>query len=280
LTAFIDFHVHPPVAEFTDGPLQPFRVDLDVMSIADVADHYRARDGRAVLLGLDTESTTRLPPFSTTDVALMVEAAPDVLFGLGSVDPARGAKAVAGIHEASRFGLAGIALDPVVQGFDPAERSIQHLWDIAADHGLIVLFHTGETRLGRGQPGGGGLRLANGDPRLVDAVAARHPGMRIVLAHSGSLWREEALAVAGHKGNVWLTMVGEPAGNVATLLEAQEGMVHPGGCLFGSGWAFGDLDAQLKEWDAVDEELRRVVLHDNAAALLGLDEEPEEGGRP
>jgi uncharacterized protein len=276
LTAFIDFHVHPPVAEFVDGPLRPFRSDLDAMSIADVVDHYRARDGRAVLLGLDTESTSRRRAFSTTDVALMVESAPDVLIGMGSVDPARGAKAVAGIHEASRFGLAGIALDPVVQGFDPAERSIQHLWDIAADHGLIVLFHTGDTSLGRGQPGGGGLRLGNGDPRLVDAVAARHPDMRIVLAHSGSLWREEALAVAGHKGNVFLTMVGEPAGEVAALLEAQEGMVDPGRCLFGSGWAIGDLDAQLKEWDAVDEDLRRIVLYDNAAALLGLEEEGDQ----
>jgi hypothetical protein len=178
---------------------------------------------------------------------------------------------VAGIHEASRLGLTGIALDPVVQGFDPSERSIQHLWDIAADHGLVVLIHTGVTGLGRGQRGGGGLRLANGDPRLVDSVAARNPGMQIVMAHTGSLWREEALAIAGHKGNVWLTLVGAPAGDVTALFEAQEGRLDRRRYVFGSGWAFGDLDTQLKEWDVVDEELRRSVLYDNAADLLRLD---------
>jgi uncharacterized protein len=273
LTGFIDFHVHPPVTEFVTGPLQPLHEELSVLSAEDVAEHYRRRDGRAVVLGLDTESTSRRRAFSNRDVAAVVETAPDVLFGMGSVDPAGGAKAVAGIHEARRLGLIGIAFDPVVQGFDPAERSMKQLLDIAADHGLIVLFHTGETSLGRGQPGGGGLRLTNGDPRLVDTVAALHPDLLVVIAHSGALWREEALAIAGHKGNVWLTLVGAPAPEVAAFLEAQDALVDAGRCLFGSGWALGDLDAQLKEWDTVDEELRRAVLHDNAASLLGLDEE-------
>lgn len=267
MTGFIDFHVHPPVPELVDGPLQPFDAELSPMAFEAVADHYRSREGRAVILGLDTETTTRRRPFSTKDVAALVASAPDALIGMGSVDPARGAKAVAAIHEAARLGLVGIALDPVAQGFDPAERSTQHLWDIAAEHDLIVVFRTGETRLGRGHTGGGGLRLANGDPRLVDAVAAGHPDLAVVIAHSGTLWREEALASARHKSNVWLTLVGSPATEVTAMLETQE-LIDSRRCLFGSGWALGDLDAQLKEWDTVDEELRQLVLHDNAADLL------------
>lgn len=270
MNGFIDAHVHPPVAELVDGPLQPLDAQLTVVAPEAVADQYRERDGRALILGLDTESTTRRRPFSTRDVAALVASAPDVLIGMGSVNPARGAKAVAAIHEVARLGLAGIALDPVAQGFDPAERSMQHLWDIAAEHELIALFRTGETRLGRGQPGGGGLRLRNGDPRLVDAVAADHPDLAVVIAHSGALWREEALAAARHKANVWLTLVGAPAAEVTAMLEAQD-LIDSRRCLFGSGWALGDLDAQLKEWAEVDEELRRLVLHDNAANLLGLD---------
>lgn len=272
MTGFIDVHVHPPVVELVDGPLQPLDADLTPMTPEAVVDHYRGRDGMALVLGLDTESTTRRRPFSTRDVAELVAAAPDVLIGMGTVDPSRGAKAVAAIHEVARLGLAGIALDPVAQGFDPAERSMQHLWDIAAGHELIALFRTGETRLGRGQPGGGGLRLRNGDPRLVDAVAADHPELAVVIAHSGSLWREEALASARHKANVWLTLVGAPAQEVTEVTDAQD-LVDARRCLFGSGWALGDLDAQLKEWDSVDEELRRLVLYDNAAGLLGLDTE-------
>ena len=45
---FIDFHVHPPIKEFIDGPVAPFDVGLDALGIDDVADHYRERKGRAV----------------------------------------------------------------------------------------------------------------------------------------------------------------------------------------------------------------------------------------
>lgn len=268
MTHFIDFHVHPPVDEFVAGPLAPFEVGLEPMAAAEVAAHYRDRDGRAVILGLDTESSTRYRPFSSEDVAAMVAADPDVFIGLGSVDPARGAKAVAGIHGAARLGLVGLAFDPLAQGFDPSERSMLHLWDNAADHELIVLFHTGVGNLGRGRPGGGGLRLAHGDPRLVDTVAALYPQLQVIIAHSGSLWREEALAVAAHKQNVWLTLVGAPASDYALLQESVDPSLDVERCLFGSDWAFADLDEQLKGWELIDEDLRRKVLSENAEGLL------------
>ncbi len=266
MTALIDFHVHPPVGLLITGPLAPFELGVEAMTVDEVADYYRERDARAVLLGLDTESTSRLRPFSNDDVAAMVSSHPDVFVGLGSVDPALGAKAVAGIHGAARRGLAGLAFDPVAQDFDPADRSNANLWANASDHGLIVLFHTGTTRLGRGLPGGGGLRLSHGDPRSVDAVAARHPELRVVLAHNGALWRDEAVAVAAHKPNVWLSLIGAGAGEYATVVG--DDRVDQGQLLFGSGWALGDLDAQLGDWKEADEGLRSSVLHDNALTLL------------
>lgn len=268
MTQFIDFHVHPPVEEFTTGPLVPFQIEVPLMSSADVADRYRDRDGRAVILGLDTESTTRYRPFSNTDVASMVASDPEIFIGLGSVDPAKGAKAVAGIHGAARLGLAGLAFDPMAQGFDPSERSMLHLWDNASDHGLIVLFHTGASMLGRGLPGGAGLRLRHGDPRLVDVVASLYPEMRVVIAHTGALWREEALAVAAHKQNVWLTLVGASGAEYERLLETADPPIDPSRVLFGSGWVFDDLDEQLKGWDLVNDDIEQQVLHGNAAQLL------------
>ena len=268
MTQFIDFHVHPPVEEYTTGPLVPFQIEVPLMSSADVADRYRDREGRAVILGLDTESTTRYRPFSNTDVASMVASDPEVFIGLGSVDPAKGAKAVAGIHGAARLGLAGLAFDPMAQGFDPSERSMLNLWDNASDHGLIVLFHTGASMLGRGLPGGAGLRLRHGDPRLVDVVASLYPEMRVVIAHTGALWREEALAVAAHKQNVWLTLVGASGAEYERLLETADPPIDPSRVLFGSGWVFDDLDEQLKGWDLVNDDIEQQVLHGNAAQLL------------
>lgn len=268
MTHFIDFHVHPPVDEFITGPLEPFEIEMEAMTHAEIADHYRQRDGRAVILGLDTEARTRYRPFSNKDIAAMVESDPEVFIGMGSVDPARGAKAVAGIHGAARLGLAGLAFHPLAQGFDPSDRSMFHLWDSASDHQMIVLFHTGASQLGRGLPGGAGLRLQHGDPRLVDVVASLYPQMQIVIAHTGTLWREEALAVAAHKQNVWITLVNTSATDQAVLLDTADPPLDPGRVLFGSDWAFDDLDEQLKGWDLVEDDLEQRVLHDNAATLL------------
>lgn len=274
MTDFIDFHVHPPVAELLSGPIAPYigpltartGTDPAVLTTDEVAAYYRERNGKAVLLGWDTETITRRRPFSSEDVAAMVAAHPDVFYGLGSIDPARGARAVAGVHTAARLGLSGLAFHPVGQGFDPASRSAFEVYETASEHGLICLFHTGSSRLGAGMPGGSGLRLSHGDPRSVDEVAATFPDLQIVIAHLGRLWRNEAVAVAFHKSNVWLNLVGvDAAAFAADATELDEER-----CLFGSDWCFASLDDALAGWrsGSIDETTRQRVLIGNATRLL------------
>ena len=96
MSEFIDFHVHPPVEPLLAGPIAPYLdnlngrvgVDLDTYTTDEVAEYYRERDGKAVLLGWDTETVTRRRAFSSADVAAMVAAHPDVFYGFGSIDPA------------------------------------------------------------------------------------------------------------------------------------------------------------------------------------------------
>jgi predicted TIM-barrel fold metal-dependent hydrolase len=274
LTEFIDFHVHPPVEQLLAGPIAPYLAglngdtgsDLEALPTDEVAEYYRERDGQAVLLGWDTETVTRRRPFSSGDVAAMVASHPDVFHGFGSIDPARGARAVAEVHSAARMELSGLAFHPVGQGFDPASRQAFPMYEAAHEHGMICLFHTGFSRLGSGMPGGTGLRLSRGDPRAVDEIAATFPDLQIVIAHLGRLWREEAIAVASHKANVWLNLVGTDG---QSFLEDVDG-VDVGRCLFGSDWCFASLDEALEGWKTgpVDEERRRLILHDNAVRLL------------
>ncbi|MEA3501744.1 MAG: amidohydrolase family protein [Actinomycetota bacterium] len=276
---FIDFHVHPPVTELLTGPIAPYAeplgrqidADLAVFTIDEVAAYYRDRNGKAVLLGWDTEAVTRRRAFSSEDVAAMVAAHPDMFYGFGSIDPARGAAAVAGVHTAARLGLAGLAFHPIGQDFDPSSRSAFTVYEAAAEHGLICLFHTGYSRLGSGMPGGTGLRLSRGDPRAVDEVAATFPDLQIVIAHLGRLWRDEAVAVAAHKSNVWLNLVGTTPSGCLDDLDALAGLDFDR-CLFGSDWCFASLDDALAAWHpgSADEAVRRRVLHDNATRLLGL----------
>jgi predicted TIM-barrel fold metal-dependent hydrolase len=241
------------------------------MEWEDLADYYRSRHARAVLLGWDSESTNNRRPFSSRDVASLVEFAPDVFVGLGAVDPSKGAAAVAQVHEAARMGLAGISLYPPTQGRSPSERTTNPVWEAAAGHDLICMFHTGSTLFGAGMPGGAGVRLEPARPLHVDSVAARLPELRIVLAHGGTLWLSEALAVAVHKSNVFLCLGGQsPAALGGEVIDAINGPLSDR-VIFGSGFPFAEPDDWIEKWGRLDlgEATTRKVLHDNALALIG-----------
>ena len=77
-----------------------------------------------------------------------------------------------------------------------------------AEARLPALFHTGQSGIGSGVPGGGGLRLKYSNPIYVDDVAADFPEMPIVLAHPSFPWQDEALSIAMHKPEVYIDLSG------------------------------------------------------------------------
>ena len=278
MTKFIDVHVHPPVAELLEGPLAPYLGGLTdhptfpgkPMEPDQIADLYRNRDARAVLAGWDSESATNRRPYSSADISRLVALAPDVFIGFGAVDAAKGAAAVGQVHEAHRLGLPGIAVHPAAQGRGPGDRTTFPIWEAAAGHGLVCLFHTGATELGAGMPGGGGVRLGPGNPLFVDEVAARLPELQIVIAHGGMLWRDEAIAMAVHKPNVYLCVGGQgPFRFDDELVEVIRGPLADR-VVFGSGFPFAAPDAGIGQLSGLgfSAESTRRLLHDNAAALL------------
>ena len=278
MTRFIDAHVHPPVRRFLEGPLadhidglrdylgEPIRPQEPEQ----IAEFYRSRDAKAVLLGWNSYARGGLRSLGNTDIASLVEHAPDVFFGFGAVDPTGGAGAVAGIHQAARLGLSGLAFHAASERVAPSERDGRQLWETAAEHGLTCLFHTGFTRLGAGAPGGGGVGLEPARPIHVDHLAAAHPELRVILAHTGPLWLDEAIAVAIHKGNVHLCLSGvSPKAMSPELLDLIRGplmhRVH-----FGSDYPFGSPDSWLAEWDSLglSDDVSRAILIDNISRLL------------
>ena len=77
-----------------------------------------------------------------------------------------------------------------------------------AEAKLPALFHTGQTGIGAGMPGGGGLRIKYSNPIHLDDVAADFPDMPIIMAHPSVPWQDEALSVAPHKPNVYIDLSG------------------------------------------------------------------------
>jgi predicted TIM-barrel fold metal-dependent hydrolase len=278
VTAYIDAHVHPPVAEFLDGPIAPYLGSLREqrdepvaeMAAGNLAEYYRSRNARAVLLGWDSESVTNRRPFSSTDLAAIVSMAPDTFWGLGAVDPSKGAAAVGQVHETARLGLAGVSMYPMAQGRSPSERTTFPVWEAAAGHDLICMFHTGSTVFGANTAGGGGIRLERGRPLHVDAVAAQFPELRIVLAHGGTLWLDEAVAVASHKSNVYLCVGGQsPARLGEEVIEAITGPLADR-VIFGSGFPFAGPDEWIAKLERLDlpPDFAVRLMRDNAAQLL------------
>ena len=278
MTRFIDAHVHPPVSSFLEGPIAAFLDDVSahvgeqiVAQTPDqIAEFYRSRDAKAVLLGWNSRAKSGLRSFGNRDIAALVEHAPDLFYGFGAVDPTGGASAVAGIHEAARLGLSGLSFHPAFEQIAPSERDGRQLWETATEHRLVCLFHTGFTRLGAGAPGGGGVGLEVARPIHVDRVAAAHPGLDVILAHTGPLWLDEAVAIAAHKKNVHLCLSGvSPKAMSPELLDLIRGpllaRVH-----FGSDYPFGSPDSWLAEWDSLglSDDVTRAVLVANIEALL------------
>lgn len=278
MTSFIDAHVHPPVAAFLEGTLVPYKADLerylgDVLepqTPQQIADFYRSRDAKAVLLGWSGSSGVRTRPFGNKDIAEIVAIAPDVFWGLGSVDPREGASAVAGVHQAARLGLSGLAFHPAAQQLAPSDRDLRPIWETAREHRLTCLIHTGISRLGAGTPGGSGIGLGVARPLHVDWVAATYPELKILLAHTGPLWADEAIAIAVHKTNVHLCLAGmSPKVFSPELLDLIRGPLQQR-AHFGSDYPFGSPDSWLAEWESLglSDDVSRAVLVENTLALL------------
>ena len=77
-----------------------------------------------------------------------------------------------------------------------------------AEHKLPTVFHSGHSGIGSGMRCGGGLRLQNSNPMLLEDVAMAFPDMQIIVAHPSWPWQDEALSLALHKPNVWIDLSG------------------------------------------------------------------------
>jgi hypothetical protein len=120
-------------------------------------------------------------------VAGYVSQHPEKLIGFASVDP-RDADAPAELrHAIESLGLEGLKLGPIYQHFDPLSERAFAVYEVAQELGLPVIWHQGTTFV-RDAP----LEWAR--PITLDAVARAFPRLRIVIAHLGHPWMEEAMA--------------------------------------------------------------------------------------
>jgi predicted TIM-barrel fold metal-dependent hydrolase len=238
----------------------------------EVADYYRERKMLAVVFNVDDESGMGRPRLGTEDLMAAAAANPDVLIPFGSVDPHRGKLAVRQVHEQIEAGVRGFKFHPNTQAFWPNNRDFYPIYEAIEGAGLISLFHSGTTGIGAGMPGGGGVKLKYSQPMAVDDVAADFPGMNIILAHPSFPWQEEALAIAVHKPNVYIDLSGWSPKYFPEILIQYTNTRLRNKMLFGSDYPLITPDRWLDDFAKlpIRDEVRPLVLKDNAARLLGL----------
>ena len=278
----IDVHVH---AERNEGE-EPDVVTTEMLDAAgkyfgghppqptaqEVADYYRERNMAAVIFNVDDEAGMGRPRLGNDEVLAAARANPDVLIPFGSVDPHRGKLAVRQARELIEQGVRGFKFHPNTQRFWPNDPEFFALYRVIAEAGLIALFHSGTTGIGAGMPGGGGVRLKYSNPMAVDDVAAEFPDLDIILAHPSFPWQEEALAIAVHKPNVYIDLSGWSPKYFPEILVQYINTRLRGKMLFGSDYPLITPERWLADFEKlpIRDEVRPLVLKENAAKLLGL----------
>jgi uncharacterized protein len=282
----IDVHTHAERARaghdslpapLVEAAARHFRGELPRPTAQEVADYYRERRMMAVIFPVDHELATGQPRVPNEEVAEVAAANPDVLIPFASVDPARGR---AGVEEARRLiadhSVRGFKFHPNLQRFFPNDRMAYPLYEVIAEAGLPALFHTGHSGIGSGLPGGGGIRLKYSQPIHVDDVAADFPDLTIVLAHPSFPWTDEAISIAMHKPQVFIDLSGWSPKYFPPQLVQYANTVLSHQVLFGSDYPMITPDRWLADFENAGfrDEVRPLVLKENAARLLGLEASP------
>ncbi|KQR53618.1 4-hydroxyphenyl-beta-ketoacyl-CoA hydrolase [Leifsonia sp. Leaf336] len=278
----IDVHVHIEVDshghaslpdDLAEAASKYFRTDGPRPDLDSVAAYYRERKTAAVVFSVDAVSELSHPPISSAEIAEGAARNCDIMIPFGSVDPRRSDALDRIRRQLDENGMRGFKFHPTVQGFDPSDERYYPLYADLQAAGAVALFHTGQTGIGAGLPGGRGLRLGLSNPILLDSVAADFPDLQIVMAHPSVPWQEEALAVATHKHNTWIDLSGWSPKYFPAELVRHANTQLKDRVLFGSDFPLLTPDRWRRDVETADlfkPEVLPGILKENAARLLGL----------
>jgi predicted TIM-barrel fold metal-dependent hydrolase len=277
----IDVHVHVQASlgsrGFPSGSpeaavAEVFGSEL-MLNVPELAAYYRERRMAAVCFMVDTSGGPHPPgPVSNDEILELAAKERDVLIPFVSIDPHRADAADEARRLIADHDVRGFKFHPSLQGFFPDDRLAYPLYEVIAEHQLPAVFHTGQTAVGSGLRGGGGILLKYSNPIHLDEVAADFPDMQVIMAHPSVPWQDEALSVAGHKPNVWIDLSGWSPKYFPPQLVRHANSLLREKVLFGTDFPALTPERWLRDFAALEikDEVRPLILKENARRLLGL----------
>ncbi|MET9866254.1 amidohydrolase family protein [Streptomyces sp. NPDC006386] len=173
------------------------------------------------------------------------------------------------VREAVEAGARVFKAHVQVGAYDPADEFLQPVWGLLAEAGIPVVVHCGS----------GPAPGKHTGPEPIARVLARHPGLRLIVAHMGMPEYEEFFGLAERYDEVRLD-------TTMAFTDFAEGLMPfprralPRLAALGDrvllGSDFPNIPYRyLHQLDALErlglgEEWLRAVCHDNAAELFGL----------
>ena len=278
----IDVHTHAEVS--CRQPHDDYRPELDEAftryfksdkrpTIQETADYYRERKMAFVMFTVDSEFAVGKKRIPNEEVAEVAQQNSDVMIPFASIDPHKGRMgAREARHLIEHYGVKGFKFHPTVQGYHPYDRMAWPIYEVIAEHGLPAIFHSGHSGIGSGMRCGGGLRLQNSNPMLLEDVAIDFPDIQIVVAHPSWPWQDEALSLALHKPNVWIDLSGWSPKYFAPQLVQYANTLLKDRMLFGSDFPLITPERWIKDFDEAGfkDKVKPLILKDNAMRLLKL----------
>lgn len=159
----------------------------------------------------------------------------------------------------------------------PDDPAYAPIYDLAARHGVPVVFHTGDTSTAD-------AKLKYAHPLALDELAVDRRDLTFVLAHCGNPWIETAAEIAYKNPNVYIECSALMTGDMDDLdpehleryvtdaIRYVWGYIEdPSKLMFGSDWPLVDIESYVRAYAAaIPPEHHAAVFHDNAARVFGF----------
>jgi len=271
----IDVHVHSSDKRKDDQLRQYAKLNGLRYDLAELLERMEANGiSRGLLLSPPMRGGGPLP---NSEIAELCRRSRGVLYPVFTVEPERAAvRDALDLARDHRGALKGYKIRLGYRRVFANDKVFSPLYDYAEEHGLPVLFHTGDTATSTGS-------LVHAHPLTLDELANARQGLRIVVCHLGNPWISDTAELLYKHPNVYADISGLVAGGAGYAREYVEALArriseaayYAGGTdklIFGSDYPVEtqEVGLSLVSKLRVTQADKEKVLWRNAARLFGL----------
>lgn len=220
---------------------------------------------KAVVNGRDVETTYPVPSGNQWVLDLM-QAHPDMFIGFAGLDPHKGMKALRELDFLVKRGMRGASIDPYLSRLPADHQRYYPIYAKCCELNVPVIITTGAaSRIPF-------AIMDHSHPRHIDAVATDFPDLTIVISHGCYPYVAEVLMLVQRHRNVYLEISEYENAQFAEAYVNAANTFLSDRLIFASAHPFIQVSTQIQTYAALafQDDVRPLVMHDNAARLLGL----------